>query len=102
MIARSWYGWTRPENAYRNELLAARQVLLSFEPLTGYEGAYLLREDRESETEFVTLALFEDSQAVRRFAGGDYQSGVVPIEARQLLARFDERSKHYEIVLTPS
>jgi heme-degrading monooxygenase HmoA len=102
MIARLWHGWTRPENADRYELLVATQVLPSFEPLKGYKGAYLLREDRESETEFVTLTLFEDVEAVRRFAGEDYQAAVVPTEARQLLARFDERSRHYEIVLTPS
>jgi len=102
MIARLWHGWTKSENADRYELLVATQVLPSFEPLKGYKGAYLLREDRESETEFVSLTLFEDWPAVRRFAGEDYQSAVVPIETRQLLARFDERSKHYEIVLTPS
>ena len=102
MIARLWHGWTKPENADRYELLVATQVLPSFEQLKGYKGAYLLREDRESETEFVTLTLFEDLQAVRRFAGEDYETAVVPAEARQLLTRSDDRSKHYEIVLTPS
>jgi len=100
MIARLWHGWTKPENADRYELLT--HVLPSFEQLKGYKGAYLLREDRESETEFVTLTLFEDLHAVRRFAGEDYETAVVPAEARQLLTRFDDRSKHYEIVLTPS
>jgi heme-degrading monooxygenase HmoA len=102
MIARLWHGWTRPENADRYELLVATQVLPSFEPLEGYKGAYLFREDRKSETEFVTLTLFEDLQAVHRFAGEDYETAVVPAEARQLLAGFDDRSEHYEIVLTPS
>ena len=102
MIARLWHGWTKAENADRYELLVATKVLPSFEHLKGYKGAYLLREDRESETEFVTLTLFDDLEAVRRFAGEDYQAAVVPAEARQLLARFDETSKHYEIVLTPS
>src|SRR4030095_1328212 len=102
MIARLWHGWTKGENADRYELLVATKVLPSFEHLKGYKGAYLFREDRESETEFVTLTLFEDVEAVRRFAGEDYQAAVVPTEARQLLARFDERSKHYEIILTPS
>ena len=102
MIARLWHGWTKVENADTYERLVATQVLPSFEPLRGYKGAYLLREDRESETEFVTLTLFEDLQAVRRFAGEDYETAVVPAKARQLLVRFDERSKYYEIVLTPS
>jgi hypothetical protein len=40
-------------------------------------------------------------EAVRAFAGEDYEVAVVPPEARRLLARFDRRSLHYEtIVLT--
>ena len=102
MIARLWHGWTKPENADGYERLVATKVLPSFEHLEGYKGAYFLRDDRESETEFVTLTLFEDQAAVRRFAGEDYHAAVVPAEAKELLARFDERSQHYEIVLTPS
>jgi heme-degrading monooxygenase HmoA len=102
MNARLWHGWTKAESADTYELFVATKVLPSFEPLKGYNGAYLLRADRESETEFVTLTLFEDLQAIRRFAGEDHEAAVVPAEARQLLVRFDERSKHYEIVLTPS
>jgi heme-degrading monooxygenase HmoA len=102
MIARLWHGWTKPENADTYERLVATKVLPGFEHLKGYKGAYLLREDRDGETEFVTLTLFEDLEAVRRFAGDDYEAAVVPAEAKQLLARFDARSKHYEIVLTPS
>jgi heme-degrading monooxygenase HmoA len=94
--------WTKPESADIYELLVATKVLPSFEHLKGYKGAYLLRADRESETEFVTLTLFEDLQAVRCFAAEDHEAAVVPTEARQLLVRFDERSNHYEIVLTPS
>jgi len=100
MIARLWQ-WTKPESAATYELLVATKVLPSFEHLKGCKGAYLLRADRESETELVTLTLFEVLQAVRRFAGEDHEAAVPPSEARQLLARFDERSNHYEIVLTP-
>ena len=35
--------------------------------------------------------------AVKRFAGMDYEQAYVPPPARALLARFDERSQHYEI-----
>ena len=39
--------------------------------------------------------------AVRAFAGDDYEVAVVPPPARQLLSRFDERSSHYEAVIEP-
>ena len=102
MIARLWHGWTRPENADRYEKLLRTEVLPGFDHITGYNGAYVFRSDAENETEFVTLTLFQDFEAVRRFAGEDYQRAVVPEEARKLLSRFDQTSKHYQIVTTPT
>ncbi len=34
---------------------------------------------------------------MRQFAGGDYERVYVPPKARALLARFNERSQHYEV-----
>ena len=43
--------------------------------------------------------MFDSLDAVKEFAGEDYEVAVVPPQARKLLARFDERSAHYETVL---
>jgi hypothetical protein len=40
---------------------------------------------------------FDTLDAVREFAGDDYEVAVVPPAARDLLSRFDERSQHNEI-----
>jgi len=40
---------------------------------------------------------FDDLEAVRLFAGDDYEVAVVPRAARALLSSFDERSQHYEV-----
>ncbi len=53
------------------------------------------------EVEFATLTLFESMDAVRAFAGADFEIAVVPPEARELLCRFDGRSVHYETILEP-
>jgi hypothetical protein len=45
---------------------------------------------------------FDSVDAVRAFAGEDYEVAVVPSEARQLLSRFDSRSAHYHIIETPA
>ena len=55
----------------------------------------------EYENILSTLTLWESLDAVRAFAGQDYEMAVVPAEARKLLGRFDERSVHYEVVLEP-
>ena len=98
MIARLWHGWTKPENADRYEELVRNEVFPSFTPIKGYKGGYLFRNDGERETEFAALTLFEDLEAVRRFAGENYHVAVVPPEPRKVLSRFDRTSKHYEIV----
>jgi hypothetical protein len=49
------------------------------------------------EVEFVTLMRFESLEAVRAFAGEDYEAAVVPVAARRLLSRFDARSAHYQV-----
>jgi hypothetical protein len=40
---------------------------------------------------------FDSWEAVKQFAGEDYEEAYVPPKAREVLAHFDERSRHYEI-----
>jgi len=49
------------------------------------------------EVEFVTIMRFESLEAVRMFAGEDYEACVAPRAARDILSHFDERSQHYEL-----
>ncbi len=43
--------------------------------------------------------MFDSMEAVKEFAGDDYEVAVILPEARKLLARLDARSAHYETVL---
>ncbi|MHA2156607.1 MAG: acyl-CoA dehydrogenase [Candidatus Hodarchaeales archaeon] len=40
---------------------------------------------------------FDSLEAIRAFAGEDYEVAVVPPKARRLLSRYDARSQHYEV-----
>ncbi len=100
MIARLWRGWTSSGNADAYAELLRTKVLPGIHRVDGYRGA-LLRRDVEDGVEFVTLTMFESMEAVRAFAGETHEVAVVSAEARKLLARFDERSKHYEVVIEP-
>lgn len=101
MIARLWHGWTTPGNADAYETLLRTEVLPGISRIAGARGAYVLRSGLEDEVEFVTITLWDSLDAVREFAGDDYEVAVVPPPARRLLARFDERSRHYETVIEP-
>ena len=104
MIVRIWRGWTTPENADAYESIVSTRVLpaIAERKFAGYHGAYLLRRPLDGgEVEFSTIMLFDSVDAVREFVGPDYEVAHVPAEARAVLARFDERSAHYETLLTP-
>ena len=101
MIGRVWHGWTKRENSDSYEELVRTEVLPRLYRIQGYKGAYFFREEGQDETEFVTLTFFENMQAVRRFAGDDYETAIVPPEARKLLSRFDPKSRHYEVLSSP-
>jgi heme-degrading monooxygenase HmoA len=101
VIARIWHGWTARGNADAYETLLRSEVLPRIRRIEGARGAYVLRTPLEDEVEFVTITLWDSLDAVRAFAGDDYEVAVVPPSARQLLSRFDERSRHYEAVIEP-
>ena len=102
MIARIWHGWTAPENADAYEEFLRTKMFPSIQRVPGYLGADLLRRDDGQEIAFVTITRFESLDAVRAFAGENYERAVVAPEARALLSRFDDRSEHYEIVIDRS
>lgn len=99
MICRVWHGWTKPENADAYESLLKTEIFggIQNRQIKGYNGIHLGRRSLAEEIEFVTIMWFDSLDAVRAFAGDDYEVAVVPEKARALLSRFDERSQHYEI-----
>lgn len=96
MISRLWHGWTTRANADAYEALLRNQVLPGIHRVRGFKGAQVLRRDVNDEVEFVTITLFDSLDAVREFAGEDYEVAVILPEAHRLLSHFDARSAHYE------
>jgi heme-degrading monooxygenase HmoA len=99
MISRIWHGWTIPGNANAYEALLKTEIFVGIQKrgIAGYRGIHLLRRELGEEVEFVTVMWFDSFEAVRNFAGEDYEAAVVPQKARELLSRYDARSQHYEV-----
>jgi len=99
MVGRIWHGWTRPENADAYESLLKAEIFpgIASKGVGGYRGIQLFRRSLENEVEFITIMWFDSWDSVKQFAGEDYEKAYVPAMAREVLARFDERSQHYEI-----
>jgi heme-degrading monooxygenase HmoA len=101
MIARMWHGWTKTADADTYENLLRNEMFPSMRRIQGFEGAYLMRRVAGDEVEFVTVTLFTSLDAVRRFAGDNYETAVLHPQAAGLLSRYDPKSLHYEIRITP-
>ena len=99
MISRIWHGWTSHEKADAYENLLREEVFTGIKGrrIPGFIDIQMLRRPSDNEVEFVTIMRFESIEAIKEFAGQDYEACVVPPKARELLSRFDERSQHYEI-----
>ena len=100
MIARIWHGWTTSQNAEKYKTLLKEEIFVGIHDrhIRGFKGIQLLHRDLNDEVEFITIMTFDSLDAVREFAGEDYEAAVVPKKARNLLSRFDERSQHYGII----
>lgn len=99
MIGRIWHGWTTHQNADVYENLLQTEIFpgIASKNIQGYQGVQLLRRLAGEEVEFVVIMWFESLEAVRKFAGEDYEHAYVPPKAREVLSRFDDRSQHYEV-----
>src|SRR5919198_2535065 len=97
VIARIWHGYTKPEHADSYESLLKPEVLPGISKVPGYRGTYFVRRNVGNEVEFVTIMLWESLDAIKAFAGPNYEAAVVPEERQRFLTRWDERSAHYEV-----
>jgi heme-degrading monooxygenase HmoA len=99
---RYWRGSTAPENADAYEAYLRARLFPKLVRIRGFHGASVLRRDVAQGVEFVTLTQFESLDAVRAFAGTDYERAVIGAEARRLLNDADDLARHYEVVAATS
>jgi heme-degrading monooxygenase HmoA len=100
MIARLWRGWADSVAAadLYEEFLRST-FLPSIHAIEGYRGASVIRRRVGEEVEFMTITRFASLEAIRKFAGDDYEAAHVAPRARELLSRFDARCQHFELVI---
>ena len=100
MIARFWSAQTMHAQApaYADHL--RNQVLPTVRKVDGYAGAMLLEREASDGVEIIVITFWRSLDSIRGFAGADLEEAVVADEAASLLTQFDQRVRHYEVVVT--
>jgi len=100
MICRYWRGWASEEKSGAFVKLLRTKVLPGIS-VKGYRGAYVMQREVAGTVEIATITLWDSMDAVRAFAGENYQTAVVSDESKALLSNFDRVCVHYETVMEP-
>lgn len=96
VITRLWRGWTTIGDADAYERFLLDELFPSMRAIPGFRGADVLRRTEDREVAFITLTRFDSVDAVRAFAGEDYETPVLEPQAIALLARYERRAVHFD------
>ncbi|RKQ92612.1 hypothetical protein C8N24_2464 [Solirubrobacter pauli] len=98
MIARTWRGAVRTADAEAYAAYIDETGMRAYAETPGNQGAYMLtREIAGGLTEFTTLSFWDSLDAVRAFAGEDYETAVFYPEDDRYLVERDATCTHYEV-----
>jgi heme-degrading monooxygenase HmoA len=98
MIARTWRGATRAEdaNAYVEYLHATG--LKAYRETPGNRGAFCFKRIVGDRAEFVTLSFWDSETAIKAFAGEDIGRAVYYPEDDRFLVERGPHVDHFEVV----
>ncbi|CAM4125622.1 antibiotic biosynthesis monooxygenase [Kibdelosporangium persicum] len=99
MITRIWRGWAPRATADDYQRHYAAEVADHLRGVAGFRGARLLRQPDGDEIKFTSLTFFDDLDAVRGFAGENYEQAVLADEARRALRHWDEVVEHHDVAV---
>ncbi|MDQ6714191.1 MAG: antibiotic biosynthesis monooxygenase [Candidatus Dormibacteraeota bacterium] len=77
-------------------------VLPRLRSIDGFVEVKVMTRRGRDETEVVVATTWESIEAVKAFAGEDYQRAVVEPVVGELLNRFDERVAHFTLAVAAS
>jgi heme-degrading monooxygenase HmoA len=97
VIARIWRGAVQRSDADGYERYMEATGVPAYAATPGNRGVWMLRRDTAERTEFVMFTLWESLDAVKAFAGDDYETAVFYPEDERFLVERDLTATHYAV-----
>ena len=98
LVARVWKGRTSAVKADEYQRYLDANGISRILATPGNRGVTVMRRDVGEAVEFTVLSVWESMQAVRNFAGADYQKAVILPRDREYLLTVEPEVQHFEIV----
>ncbi len=97
MIARTWKGSVRKEDADAYAAYMNSTGVAGYADTPGNRGVWMLRRELDDCCEFLMFTLWDSLDAVKAFAGEDFESAVFYAEDDRFLVERDLITAHYEV-----
>jgi heme-degrading monooxygenase HmoA len=101
MIARIWRGTTRADDKDTYFEYLQKTGLKEYASVPGNQGVWVLRRVYDDKCEFTLLSLWDSWDAIKAFAGPDYEKAVYYPEDKKFLLELDPHVTHYEVMASP-
>ncbi len=97
MIARLWRGAVRRDDGDAYAEYIERTGVAGYRSTPGNRGVTMLRRDVDDRCEFLVLSLWDSIDAIKAFAGEDYETAVFYPEDERFLVERDGKSSHWDV-----
>ena len=102
MIARIWQGATREADKDTYFEYPQKTGWKEYALIPGNKGVWILRRVQDGKSEFTLISLWDSWEAIKAFAGPDYDNAVYYPEDERFLLERGPRVIHYEVLSCPS
>lgn len=101
MIARTWHGIVRPEDAERYHAYLFATGVPECRNTPGNRDVFVLRRRDQEGVHFLFISLWESWEAIRVFAGSDVETARYFPEDERYLLELEPHVTHYEALEAP-
>jgi heme-degrading monooxygenase HmoA len=102
MIARQRIGETRESDADAYSKCLEETGIREIGRTKGNRGVWLLRRLLDGKAQFIVLSSWQSFEAVKEFAGPDYERARYYAEDKRFLLSLDPHVTHYEVLVGPA
>ena len=98
MIARLWHGITAASKADEYLEYLDKTGIQDYRATEGNLSVQLLRRIEGEQAHFLIITLWESVEAIKKFAGEEYEKSRYYPEDQEFLLEFEEQVVHYEVM----